>query len=101
MQPSFSESRTRIAESPDAGYTHENIVQKSCEPGEAIPMSDVLQSILESAGTRHLQDHGVREFLPVLLQQAATDLQLTGIALWTNRGNDAAILASMGDEKSR
>ena len=61
-------------------------------------MSDVLQSILESAGIRHRQDGAEQEFLPVLLQQAATDLRLSGIALWTSGGNDAALLARLDND---
>lgn len=60
-------------------------------------MSDVLQSILESAGTRHLQDDSVQDFLSALLQQAAIDLRITSIVLWTNRGKEAAILGRIGD----
>ncbi|MEO2016488.1 MAG: hypothetical protein ABGZ53_19190 [Fuerstiella sp.] len=61
-------------------------------------MNDVLQSILESAGIRHQQDGAKQEFLPVLLQQAATDLRLSGIALWTSGGNGATLLAQLGDD---
>lgn len=61
-------------------------------------MSNVLQSILESAETRHHQGDDTPEFLLVVMHQAAEDLQLARLTLWTSRGTDAAILARIGDE---
>ncbi len=59
-------------------------------------MSELLESILQSAGTRHSLEAAHQEFLFLLMQQCSDDLRLTGIALWNVSRSQVTLISEFG-----